>query len=184
MISIYKYLAIGGVLLAAFLTATIGAYFYGEHVERGVYASAELKQATINARKVAAVNQANLALASADGRLQQQILALKQSAAHQPAQERIVYVRNPSHPHQSVAVRGPVFVTVDAVSLFNTSFGLSGLPGAPGGTDAATGALPSAVTVSDYERTTAGNAVACYSNQQTLAELQQYVRSVERQSAH
>lgn len=182
MTAIEKYLTGAFVVLALLGIATIGGYFYGRQAEKNVYAAAALKQEKLDAKKVAAVNVVNSALAAKNGALQQQIQALRHRIASQPAKERIVYVHVKSSP-APVAITGPVYVTADAVSLFNSSFGLPDIPGTSAGTDEGAGAIPSPVTVSDYERQTTENATACYQNQQTLSQLQAYIRSLETQGA-
>ncbi len=174
----YKYAAIIGVVAVI----AIGSYFYGVHTEKNSYAAAVLKQSQNNAKKVAKVTQVNTTLAATNGALQQRVQELNYRLLHQPVQEHVVYVQ--IHPHQApVAVTGAVYVTAGAVSLFNTSFGLSSLSTSTGWPNAASGDLSSAVTISDYENATTKNAVACYSNQQTLSELQDYVRALEKQGA-
>ncbi len=180
--SVYKYLAIGAIALAILAAVAIGSYFYGIHTEKGVYAAAILKQTQDNAKKVADVNKTNTTLATKNGELQQQIKTLQQRIATQPVKEHYVYVHEkPTQP--PVMVTGPVYVTAAAVSLFNASFGLSDISSASTSTDESSGSIPSLVTVSDYQRTTTQNAVACYSNQVTLGELQAYVKALEKQGA-
>ena len=129
------------------------------------------------------VEKINNDLAATAGKLQAKIHDLTIANQHQPAKVRIVYVhlkptaKNPSP--APTAVTSAVFVTIGAVSLFNQSFGVSQSSGSAGIDTSATSDLPSLITISDYERTTTGNAVACYQNQQTVILLWRYIHGLQ-----
>jgi len=128
------------------------------------------------------VDKDNITLSAANATLEATVLEKNQAIANQPVKERIVYVKtkptaqNPTP--APTAVTSPVFITLGAVSLFNSSFGVS-KGASTTGESPTNGSAISSTTISDYENTANKNATACYKNQQLVGELWAYIHSLQ-----
>lgn len=172
-----KYLA----AIIVFLSAVIGAYFYGVRASDNAWHARQAQDAVKAQAAVDKVTAENASIikdkAASDARIQD----LQQQIANQKPQEKIVYVKVNSNP-MPVAVVGPVYVTRGAVELFDAAFNVPDLSGAASGDNGAPDAI-SGVTISDYIDTTERNATACYQNQVQVTLLQRYILSLNLKPA-
>lgn len=175
MTAIYKYLAMGGAVLALIVVA----FFYGQHVANTVNALAQSRAVAAAQAKADALSKDNAKLATRATNAESVARAAVAAAAAQPAKVRYVYVHEKPKPNQPtpapVAITGPVFVSAGAVSLYDDSLGIPGLYG-PGEPDDTTSAIPSLVTISQYQLTTVSNNAACYTYTVRLSALQAKVQ--------
>ncbi len=148
-----------------------GLVFYGYHIKSADDARAVAKQKQEQQDKINQLTASNVTLAVNSASTAAKAKTMQQQITTQSSKERIVYVhiksttQNPTPAPE--AITSPVFVSIGAQWLFNSSFGLPSISGKP---SAESAELPSLTTVSDYETTTVNNAVACYQNQQGLIQ--------------
>lgn len=175
MTVIYKYGTAAGVALALI----IGAFFYGQHVANTANALEQSKAVSKAQDKADKLSQDNKKLTTLVTNAESVARAALAAASAQPAKVRYVYVQVKPTPQQPtpapVAVTGPVYVSIGTVGLYNDSLGIPGLYG-PGEPDDTASALPSTVTVSNYQLTAVVNNAACYTNTVRLTALQAKVQ--------
>lgn len=175
MTAIYKYLAMGGAVLALIVVA----FFYGQHVANTANALAQSKAVAKAQAQADKLSADNAELVTKVSKAEAAASAVLSAAAKQPPQVRYVYVHVKSTPQQPtpapVAITGPVYVSIGTVGLYNDSLGIPGLYG-PGEPDDTASALPSTVTVSNYQLTAVVNNAACYTNTVRLTALQAKVQ--------
>lgn len=171
---------------AAVIAALVAAYGYAHHkgYAEGVSAT-EAKVEGADAKARADVASLNIKLASQAAESVSEINALRAQIANQPANQKVVYVEVPHPipgPVEYIPVSTPVFVTVGAVNFYNRSLQLNSLPGllpsAAPDADTHAAALPSAVTIADYETTALFNNAACSENTAQLNQLILWVKGV------
>lgn len=169
------------ILGAATMVAFVGAYGYAHHkgYAEGVAATA-VKVKAADAQAQARVSSLKSKLATQAAASVSRINALRAQIANQPTNQKVVYVEVPHTtpgPVEYVPIATPVFVTWGAVRLYNASLpGL--LPSTAPSANTRAAALPSAVSVDDYESTALFNNAACTENTEQLVELINWVKGV------
>lgn len=156
----------------------IGGYKWKSSDEAKAVAQAKITQA----KDMQKFTDSNATLASNAATLARQVNALEAIIVNQPTKERIVYV----HPKPTtakptpapVAITGPLYVTLGAVSLYNRSLGLPCVPAASCEYPTGSGSLSSAVTFSDYQQTALQNNVAALTNAHTVTQLWDYINAL------
>lgn len=171
------------VMLVIIVGMCCSSAYAGYRVDESRHDKADKKALQDAMSRVKQVTDSNTILAADNAKLLDKVADLNHSIANQPVKERIVYVhpkptaQNPTP--APTAISGPVFVTLGAVSLYDSVYGLSEGASASSGDSEGSGSLSSNVTTGDYERVATANGPACYQNQQTVILLWRYIHGLQ-----